>query len=149
MASFKYLIFITLAVYSVVAEEGVRAKKHAYIAAAPAPVLGYSASAPGSFSYAYSDYTSYPYSYPSVVGAAAYHAPAAYPVAAYPATAYATHAYPAYHEDDGQYWPGKYEKSYIPAYKAGYPSYPGDDGKYWPGKYEKSYIPAYKAGYHY
>ncbi|XP_001950837.4 uncharacterized protein LOC100161786 [Acyrthosiphon pisum] len=104
MAFFKILIFITLAVYSVIAEEGVRAKKHAYLTAAPAPVLGYSASAPGSFSYAYSDYTSYPYNYP-VVKAAAYHAPAAYPVAAYPASAYAAHAYPAiYHEDDGQYW---------------------------------------------
>ena len=149
MAFFKILIFITLAVYSVIAEEGVRAKKHAYLTAAPAPVLGYSASAPGSFSYAYSDYTSYPYNYP-VVKAAAYHAPAAYPVAAYPASAYAAHAYPAiYHEDDGQYWPGKYEKAYIPAYKAGYPSYPEDDGQYWPGKYEKSYIPAYKAGHHY
>ncbi|XP_001945233.1 adhesive plaque matrix protein [Acyrthosiphon pisum] len=145
MASFKYLIFIALAVYSVAAEEGVRAKKHAYIAAAPAPVLGYSASAPGSFSYAYSDYTSYPYNYP--VAAAAYRAPAAYPAAAYPVTAYAAAAYPSYHEDDGKYWPGKYEKSYIPAYKAGYPSYPEDDGKYWPGKYEKNYIPVYKAGY--
>ncbi|XP_022168991.1 adhesive plaque matrix protein-like [Myzus persicae] len=145
MASFKYLIFIALAVYSVAAEEGVRAKKHAYIAAAPTPVLGYSASAPGSFSYAYSDYTSYPYNYP--VAAAAYHAPATYPAAAYPVTAYAAAAYPSYHEDDGKYWPGKYEKSYIPAYKTGYLSYPEDDGKYWPGKYEKTYIPAYKARY--
>jgi len=110
-------------------------------------VLGYSASAPGSFSYAYSDYTSYPrYNYP--VAATAYHAPSAYPAgAAYPLTAYAAAAYPSYHEDDGKYWPGKYEKSYVPAYKAGYPSYPEDDGKYWPGKYEKTYVPAYKAGY--
>ncbi|XP_025206049.1 adhesive plaque matrix protein-like [Melanaphis sacchari] len=146
MASFKYLIFIALAVYSVAAEEGVRAKKHAYIAAAPAPILGYSASAPGSFSYAYSDYTSYPYNY--AVKAAAYPAPAVYPAATYPAaTVYAAPAYPSYHEDDGKYWPGKYEKTYIPAYKAAYPSYPEDDGKYWPGKYEKTYIPAYKAGY--
>ncbi|XP_015370271.1 PREDICTED: uncharacterized protein LOC107166211 [Diuraphis noxia] len=146
MASFKYLIFFTLAVYSVVAEEDIRAKKHAYIAA----LLGYSASAPGSFSYAYSDYTNYPYNYPVVGGAAAYHALAAYPKTAYPATAYAAHAYPTYHEDDGQYWPGKYEKAYIPAaYKAGYPSYPEDDGQYWPGKYEKAYIPAYKAGHYY
>ncbi|KAL5238690.1 hypothetical protein ACI65C_006100 [Semiaphis heraclei] len=143
MASFKYLIFIALAVYSVSAEEGARAKKHAYIAAAPAPILGYSASAPGSFSYA--SYTSYPYKYPATV--AAYHAPATYPAATYPATAYVAAAYPSYHEDDGQYWPGKYEKSYVPAYKAAYPSYPEDDGKYWPGKYEKTYIPAYKAAY--
>ncbi|XP_027839775.2 adhesive plaque matrix protein-like [Aphis gossypii] len=152
MASFKYLIFITLAVYSVFAEEGVREKKHAYIAAAPAPILGYSASAPGSFSYGYSDYTSYPYNY--AVKAAAYHAPAVYPAATYPAaTVYAAPAYPSYHKDDGKYWPGKYEKTYVPAlpaYKAAYPSYPEDDGKYWPGKYEKTYIPtypAYKAGY--
>ena len=104
--------------------------------------MGYSASAPGSFSYAYSDYTSYPYNYP-VAGAAAY------PIATYPATAYAAHAYPSYPKDDGQYWPGKYEKAYIPAYKAGYASYLEDDGQYWPGKYEKNYIPAYKAGHYY
>jgi len=106
-------------------------------------ILSYSASAPGSFSYA--SYTSYPYKYPATV--AAYHAPATYPAATYPATAYVAASYPSYHEDDGQYWPGKYEKSYVPAYKAAYPSYPEDDGKYWPGKYEKTYIPAYKAAY--
>ncbi|XP_050522115.1 uncharacterized protein LOC126894854 [Daktulosphaira vitifoliae] len=117
MASFKYLIFISLAVlsvYSVGAEqenkpaqvqadgENVRAKKHAYVAA---PVLAYSAAA------------AYPYS--------AY--PAAYPYAAYPAaypSAYSTYsAYPSYSYayDDGKYWPGKYEKSYYPAYKTAYP----------------------------
>jgi len=79
-------------------------------------ILSYSASAPGSFSYA--SYTGYPYNYPAT--AAAYHAPAVYPAATYPATAYVAAAYPSYHEDDGQYWPGKYEKSYIPAYKAGH-----------------------------
>ncbi|XP_027847555.1 uncharacterized protein LOC114127506 [Aphis gossypii] len=149
MASFKYLIFITLAVYSVVAEEGVREKKHAYIAAAPAPILGYSVTAPGSFSYAYSGYN-YPYHYPVAKAVPFHAAPVAYPGAVYPATTYAAHAYPSYPEDDGQYWPGKYEKIEVPAYKAVYPSYAAeDDGQYWPGKYEKVDASAYKAEHHY
>jgi hypothetical protein len=67
----------------------------------------------------------------------------------YPATTYAAHAYPAYPEDDGQYWPGKYEKVEVPAYKAVYPSYSEDDGQYWPGKYEKVDASAYKPEHHY
>lgn len=115
-------------------------------------ILGYSVTAPGSFSYAYSGYN-YPYNYP-VAKAVPFHAappaPVAYPAAVYPATTYAAHAYPSYPEDDGQYWPGKYEKIEIPAYKAVYPSYAAeDDGQYWPGKYEKVDASAYKAEHHY
>jgi len=125
MASFKYLIFIALAalsMYSIAAEEapkaeeqaaedGVRVKKHAYIAA-PAPVLAYSAAVPATYPYAYSAYPSYSYAYP-----------AAYP-STYTAATYAAYpGYPyAYAHDDGKYWPGKYEKTYYPAaYKAAYP----------------------------
>uniref|UniRef100_A0A2S2QDB3 Uncharacterized protein n=1 Tax=Sipha flava TaxID=143950 RepID=A0A2S2QDB3_9HEMI len=111
-------IFVSLAVlsvYSVAAEESssnadeaARVKKHAYIAA-PAPVVAYSAAVPAAYSYAYSayPYSSYSYSYPS-----AYAAPYAAPYAAYP-------SYAAY--DDGKYYPGKYEKTYFPAYKTAYP----------------------------
>ncbi|WP_193313471.1 hypothetical protein, partial [Raoultella ornithinolytica] len=92
MASFKYLIFVSLAVlsaYSVAAaedapkpeeraaEDGARVKKNAYIAAGPAPVLAYSAAPAAAYPYAYSAYPGYPYAY-----SAAY--PAAY-TAAYPA----------------------------------------------------------------
>ncbi|XP_025410297.1 uncharacterized protein LOC112683459 [Sipha flava] len=120
MASFKYLIFVSLAVlsvYSVAAEEaspkvddGTRVKKHAYIAA-PAPVVAYSAAVPAAYPYAYSayPYSSYSYSYPTAYAAAPY---AAAPYAAYP-------SYAAY--DDGKYYPGKYEKTYFPAYKTAYP----------------------------
>lgn len=67
---------------------------------------------------AYSAPAPYPYAY------SAY--PAAYSYAAYPATypAYSAYsAYPsyAYAHDDGKYWPGKYEKTYYPAYKTAYP----------------------------
>ncbi|XP_060854524.1 adhesive plaque matrix protein-like isoform X2 [Rhopalosiphum padi] len=112
MASFKYLIFIALAVLSVyyvaaeeapkpeeqVGAEAARVKKHAYIAAP----LAYSAPV---YPYAYSAYPSYSYSYP----------------AAYP-TAYAAYPSYAYAHDDGKYWPGKYEKTYYPAYKSAYPA---------------------------
>ena len=126
MASFKNLIFIALAVYAVSAEDGARVKKQAYFAAAPAPVLAYSAAAPA---YSYSSYSNYPASYTykyaapaAYVAPTAYAAPAAYVApAAYAATPYA--AYPSYAAyDDGKYYPGKYEKSYFPvAYKAAYP----------------------------
>ncbi|XP_050433486.1 uncharacterized protein LOC126841202 [Adelges cooleyi] len=119
MASFKCLIFVSLAVlgvYAVAAEQPsapqqqpapveadpARVKKHAFVAA---PVVAYSAPA------------AYPYS--------AY--PAAYPYAAYPAysSAYSAYhsAYPSYSYayDDGKYWPGKYEKAYYPAVKTAYP----------------------------
>lgn len=70
-------------------------------------VLAYSA-APAAYPYAYSAYPSYPYGYP------------AYPATAYTASSYA--AYPSYAAyDDGKYWPGKYEKTYYPAYKTAYP----------------------------
>ena len=112
MASFKYLIFIALAVlsvYHVAAEEAPkpeeqvgaevsRVKKQAYIAA---PALAYTAPV---YPYAYS---AYPYSYSY---------PAAYP------TAYAAYPSYAYAHDDGKYWPGKYEKTYYPAYKSAYPA---------------------------
>lgn len=67
---------------------------------------------------AYSAPAAYPYAY------SAY--PAAYPYAAYPAAypAYSAYsAYPYYAHDDGKYWPGKYEKTYYPAYKTAYPYY--------------------------
>lgn len=112
-------------------------------------ILGYSVTAPGSFSYAYSGYN-YPYHYPVAKAIPFHPAPVAYPAAVYPATTYAAHAYPSYPEDDGQYWPGKYEKIEVPAYKAVHPSYAGeDDGQYWPGKYEKVDASAYKAEHHY
>ncbi|VVC29614.1 Hypothetical protein CINCED_3A011621 [Cinara cedri] len=136
MASFKCLIFIALCVYTAAAqhveptEDGARVKKQTFIA--PAPIVAYS-SAPGAYSYGYSTYGAFPYSYPT----------AAYPAAAYPApvpyvakAAYA--AYPAYPEKA------------VYAAKAAYPAYANDDGSYWPGKYEKTYVPAaYPTVYHY
>jgi len=124
MASFKNLIFITLFVYAVVAEEsqpandGEKVKRHAYIAAAPAPILSYSASVPAAYPYSYPAYPGYP--------AATYPASTYPAVTAYSAPAYASYpagyvAYPKYANDDGSYWPGKYEKTFYPAYKTGYP----------------------------
>lgn len=58
--------------------------------------------------------------------------PIAYPYAysAYPShVAYSSH--PA--EDDGKYWPGKYEKAEVSIY-----NHEEDDGQYYPGKYEKA-----------
>ncbi|XP_025414268.1 uncharacterized protein LOC112686275 [Sipha flava] len=127
MASFKYLIFFALAVYSVSAVEqnptveGARVKKHAYLA--PAPILAYSAPAPVSYSYAtYSAYPSiYSYKYPAYPAATSYSSFTKYPAysgyAAYPSYA----AYPKYAHDDGKYFPGKYEKAYYPIYKSAYP----------------------------
>ncbi|XP_025422005.1 cuticle protein 16.5-like [Sipha flava] len=143
MASFKCLIFIALAVYSVAAVEETREKRGAYIAAAPAPVLSYSAVAPVAYPYAYSAARSgsFSYGYSAPAYAAAYPA-AAYSAATYPASTYpAVRAYPA----------AAAYAAYPAAAYAAYPSYAEDDGSYWPGKYEKKYIPAVypAAAYHY
>lgn len=81
-------------------------------------ILAYSAVAPAAYPYAYSAYPAATYPALSAYAASAY---AAYPAgyAAYPA---GYTAYPKYANDDGSYWPGKYEKTFIPtAYRAGYP----------------------------
>jgi len=64
---------------------------------------------------------------------------------AYP---YAYAALPAsYPEDDGSYWPGKYENTIPEVAKTVYSSHPEDDGSYWPGKYDNSELPAYPVVY--
>ncbi|VVC38975.1 Hypothetical protein CINCED_3A012811, partial [Cinara cedri] len=135
-------------------DDGARVKKQAFIAAVPAPVLAYSASAPGSFSYGYSTYGAYPYAYPAPLP---YAAKAAYAeddaVLAYSASApgFFSYGYSTY----GAYpyaYPAPLPYAAKAAYAAypAYPAYAEDDGSYWPGKYEKTYVPApYPTVYHY
>ncbi|VVC29615.1 Hypothetical protein CINCED_3A009117 [Cinara cedri] len=122
MASFKNLIFFALVVCTFAATqetETVREKKHAYIATAPAPVLAYSV--PGAYPYHYAPV-------PYVAAAAKAYAPypakayAPYPaIAAYAAYPTKTYAAPGvYADDDGSYWPGKYQNTAAYAYPAAY-----------------------------